>query len=287
MAKLTLISPAKLNLFLHITGRRADGYHLLQTVFQLLNYGDEITFQLTESPQILFSCNCEAINNDNNLCVQAARLLQTEAHTQSTSGASITLNKCLPLGSGLGGGSSNAATVLLALNSLWQCKLSVDTLAELGLRLGADVPVFIRGHSAFAEDIGEQLSPLSIPQLWYVVLTPPCEVSTAEIFCHQQLTRNTSTIKIPAFPFSGSKNDCEMVASLLYPEVHAALEWLNQHGRARMTGTGASVFASFNSREKAEQVLKEKPAELKGFVAKGVDTSPLHQSLGVTLRETV
>ncbi|MDT8398018.1 MAG: 4-(cytidine 5'-diphospho)-2-C-methyl-D-erythritol kinase [Pseudomonadales bacterium] len=278
-AELVLPAPAKLNLFLHITGRRADGYHLLQTVFQLLDAGDEIRFRHRPDPALQLDSNCPAINNDDNLILKAARLLQ--AHCPTPGGADIVLHKRVPLGGGLGGGSSNAATTLLALNQLWQCQLSLDQLAALGLQLGADVPVFVRGHSAWAEGIGEELRPLTLPASHFVVLTPACHASTPEIFSHPQLTRDTPAIKIPAFPVLGSKNDCEQVASLLYPEIRDALQWLSRFGPARMTGTGASVFASFDSQDEAEQVLRKKPESLPGFVAAGVNISPLHKALGL------
>jgi 4-diphosphocytidyl-2-C-methyl-D-erythritol kinase len=167
----------------------------------------------------------------------------------------------------------------VALNKLWNCGLSSDELASVGLKLGADVPVFIRGHSGWAEGVGEKLTAMALPKRWYLVISPDCEVSTKQIFCHQQLTRNSSTITIPAFPFSGTKNDCEAVAVKLYPEIGAALNWLNDYAPARMTGTGSSIFASFNTRAAAEQVLAALPSELKGFIAEGINKSPLLKAL--------
>lgn len=276
-AALSLLSPAKLNLFLHVTGRRPDGYHELQTLFQLLEHGDTLTFHATPGPTIDLEGGCEGVAPADNLIVRAARLLQ--AHTGTRQGAVIRLEKRLPLGGGLGGGSSNAATTLLALNHLWKLGLSLDTLAALGLSLGADVPVFVRGRSAWAEGVGERLTPLDVPPLWYLVVTPPCQVSTREIFSHPQLTRDTPPLKIPAFPILGAKNDCEPVACRLYPEIHAALAWLQRFGEARMTGTGASVFAAFSDKEAALAALSQRPGNLKGFLARGIRVSPVHRVL--------
>jgi 4-diphosphocytidyl-2-C-methyl-D-erythritol kinase len=274
---LSLPAPAKINLFLHITGRRDDGYHELQTCFQLLEYGDQLEFELTGKSEISLESNLKNITTADNLITKAATLLQ--GHAQIKGGVAIKLNKVLPLGAGLGGGSSDAATTLLALNKLWNCGLNTDELALLGLKLGADVPVFIRGYSAWAEGVGEKLTAMALPERWYLVISPDCEVSTKQIFCHEQLTRNSSTITIPAFPFSGTKNDCEAVAAKLYPEIGAALDWLNDYAPARMTGTGSSIFASFDTRAAAEQVLAALPGELKGFVAQGVNKSPVLQAL--------
>tara|TARA_R110000772_G_scaffold14958_8_gene42777 strand:- start:826 stop:1665 length:840 start_codon:yes stop_codon:yes gene_type:complete len=273
---LSLPAPAKLNLFLHITGRRADGYHELQTCFQLLDYGDRLEFTLSETPGIELSFDpgtqISTLNPEDNLIVKAAALLQQSAKVPH--GAAIHLSKILPMGAGLGGGSSDAATTLLGLNKLWNCGFTEDQLAELGLSLGADVPVFVRGHSGWAEGVGEKLTALSLPERWYLVISPPCQVSTRQIFSHEQLTRNSSTITIPAFPFSGTRNDCEAVAVALYPEIGSALQWLNGYASARMTGTGSSIFASFDSRAAAQKVLTELPQELTGFVAKGINLSP-------------
>ena len=274
---LSLPAPAKLNLFLHITGRRPDGYHQLQTCFQLLDYGDRLDFRLTESAGIELNCESDSelgsLPPEDNLIVRAATLLQET--TRATQGVSIQLTKVLPTGAGLGGGSSDAATTLLGLNKLWNCGLGDMQLAELGLKLGADVPVFVYGRSGWAEGVGEKLSAMSLPERWYLVLTPDCHVATGQIFSHEQLTRNSSPITIPAFPFSGTRNDCEAVVVELYPEIGAALKWLNKHAPARMTGTGSSIFASVGSRAAAEQVLAEIPQELKGFVAKGINLSPV------------
>lgn len=272
----SLPAPAKLNLFLHINGRREDGYHLLQTCFQLLDYGDRLDFTLTESPLINLTYDPDTeistLNPKENLIVKAATLLQQVAKV--TQGATIYLHKVLPMGAGLGGGSSDAASTLLGLNKLWNCGLTQDQLAELGLSLGADVPVFVRGHSGWAEGVGEKLTAIPLPELWYLVISPACQVSTGQIFSHEQLTRNSSPITIPAFPFSGTRNDCEAVAVALYPEIGTALKWLNGYASARMTGTGSSIFASFDSKAAAQQVLTELPQDLTGFVAKGINLSP-------------
>jgi 4-diphosphocytidyl-2-C-methyl-D-erythritol kinase len=206
-------------------------------------------------------------------------LLQAQKSNQL--GIDIVLEKVLPMGGGIGGGSSNAATTLLALNQLWDCGLDMDQLAELGLQLGADVPVFVRGHSAFAEGIGEQLQAVEIPTYYYLVIKPACHVSTPEIFSDKQLTRNTSAITIAAVFEQGYRNDCEPVVRKLYPEVSQALDWLQQHSPARLTGTGACIFARFDSQSAAEQILSKLPTELQGFVAKGVNTSPTHQALNL------
>lgn len=286
MTTLSLPAPAKLNLFLHITGRRDDGYHNLQTVFQLLDYGDTLTFQLNERKEVNLKCNNPALESPDNLVMQAARLLLQE--TGITHGTEITLEKRLPMGGGVGGGSSDAATTLLALNRLWGCDLDLDQLAHLGLKLGADVPVFIRGKSAWAENIGESMQAIELPERWYVVLTPDCHVSTGEIFSHPQLTRNTDPIKIAAFPFSDSKNDCQSLVSSLYLPVKKALDWLSGYAESRMTGTGSSVFAAFDTETEAQQVMtqfskqlapEQASEKLTAFVARGVNISPLHRAL--------
>jgi 4-diphosphocytidyl-2-C-methyl-D-erythritol kinase len=275
---LTLPAPAKLNLFLHITGRRPDGYHELQTLFQLLDYGDELTFAPNDdSPVIAFTCNNALLETPDNLVLKAAHLLQTTCAVKK--GCHIHLHKKLPMGGGIGGGSSDAATTLLALDKLWQCGLSNTQLQQLGLQLGADVPVFLHGHTAWAEGVGEKLQNMQLQQDWFVVITPQCHVATAQIFNHEQLTRNSAPLRIPAFPFSGSRNDCEQVVCALYPQVQTALNWLNNFAAARMSGTGASVFASFRTREQAVAVLEQLPQDFTGFVAQGVNRSPLHKKL--------
>lgn len=281
---LTLPAPAKLNLFLHITGRRPDGYHNLETVFQLLDYGDELAFDPKAGPGVTLTCSDPSLPADDNLVLRAARLLAPRAIR--TADCAIHLRKRLPAGGGLGGGSSDAATTLVALNHLWQCGLSQDQLKVLGLQLGADVPVFIHGHSAFASGIGEKLENQTLPDRWYVVLTPACMVSTREIFSHPELTRNTPSLTMRAFPFMGCRNDCQAVSTRLYPPVRDALDWLGQFADARMTGTGSSVFASFPSGDQATEILSRLPAALpllpgcRGFVARGVNVSPLLKVLG-------
>ena len=281
MTTLTLLSPAKLNLFLHITGRRANGYHDLQTVFQLLNYGDELTFRLRDDEQLCLHHDIDGLPSNDNLITKAARLLTTYCHSQNkkTQGVDITLLKRLPMGGGLGGGSSNAATTLVALNHLWKANLSTNTLAALGLELGADVPVFVRGYSAWAEGIGENLRAITLANDWYLVIKPNCHVSTEEIFLNQELTRDTAAITVATFFEQGGHNDCENVVCQHYPEVKKALQWLKNHGNARLTGTGACVFASFASQEKAQAVLNNTPTEWECFIASGINYSPLHHLL--------
>jgi 4-diphosphocytidyl-2-C-methyl-D-erythritol kinase len=273
-------SPAKLNLFLHITGRRTDGYHTLQTLFQILDYGDELSFSLREDDQIKLLTKFPGVAHDSNLIVRAARLLQPWCGTNR--GADIECLKRLPMGGGLGGGSSNAATTLVALNHLWGCGLSVAELAHLGLQLGADVPVFVLGHTAWGEGIGEQLEPIILPEKWYVIVVPECPVSTAEIFQHAELTRNTSAITIAAFLRGGGRNDCQPVVAKHYPAVRQALDWLGNFSQSQLTGTGSAVFATFPDERTARQVLAQLPTSLgefnvSGFVAKGVNRSPLLQ----------
>lgn len=285
MQSVTVPAPAKLNLFLHITGRRADGYHTLQTLFQLLDHGDLLHVTARDDGLIELSPQLPGVPVESNLILRAARLLQQ--HGGGGHGATIRLDKRLPMGGGIGGGSSDAATTLLALNQLWRLGLSLDQLAGLGLRLGADVPVFVRGRSAWAEGVGELLQPFDLPPRTYLVLVPPCAVATAEIFSAEALTRNTSPIRMAAFHGQGSQNDCEPVVRKLYPEVAYAIDWLNKFAPARMTGTGACVFAEVDDRAAAEQLLKELPANYSGFVAQGVNHSPAHAALGIaTARST-
>lgn len=274
---LTLPSPAKLNLYLAITGRRADGYHNLQTLFQLLDYGDTMSFDITGDRQLKLSPALPGVANDDNLIIRAAKLLQHHCHCGL--GADIHIKKILPMGGGIGGGSSNAATTLLALNQLWQCGLSTDQLAALGLQLGADVPVFVRGHTAWAEGVGEQLQAIEIPESWYLVVKPDCEVSTAEIFSHKQLTRNSSPITIAAVFEGAHGNDCEAVVRSLYPKIDKALNWLNRFAAAQLTGTGSCIFARFDTRDQADAVLEQVPGDMQGFVARGVNHSPVHRLL--------
>jgi 4-diphosphocytidyl-2-C-methyl-D-erythritol kinase len=278
---LTLPSPAKLNLFLHIVGRRPDGYHELQTLFQFLDYGDEITFTPTDDGRVTLAEPVPGVADDDNLILRAARLLADQA-PHPVQGMSISINKRLPMGGGLGGGSSNAATTLLGLNHLWELRLSPEQLADLGLTLGADVPVFVHGHAAWGEGVGEKLIPANPDEDWFLVLKPDCGISTGEIFSHQGLTRNTPRIKIaPAFEGDASRyrNDCEDVVRRLYPEVHQGLEWLAKFGPARLTGTGACIFGRFPTESKARNIWASRPSGINGFVAKGVNISPLHKKL--------
>lgn len=277
MLSVVLPSPAKLNLFLHITGRRADGYHSLQTIFQLLDYGDSLTFTLNQSGDISLSPAMDTVAAEDNLIVRAARLLQSAAGC--TQGCDIVIDKQIPMGAGLGGGSSNAATALVGLNQLWQSGLSSDELADLGTKLGADVPVFVRGNTAFAEGIGELLTAVELPEQWYLVITPNVQVSTAEIFSNPQLTRDTSPIKIRALSEVQYRNDCQAVVTELYPAVKKALEWISDYRNPLMTGTGASVFCSFDNQTEAQQALDLVPKQWSAFIARGDNRSSLHREL--------
>ena len=266
-------APAKLNLFLHITGRREDGYHDLQTVFQLLDFGDELAFAIREDGAIIRGSGPGNVPPEQDLTVRAASHLQVAAGISR--GVDIYLEKRLPLGGGLGGGSSDAATTLVALNQLWQCGLTTTQLAGIGRQLGADVPVFVHGHSAWAEGVGERLTPLALPACWYVVLHPPVAVETAALFAAPELTRDCKPITIPDFLEAGAGNVFETVSRRRYPEIAEALDWLGQHAKARLTGTGSCVFASFPERQQAEQILSQAPDVFSGFVARGVNQSPL------------
>ena len=274
---LSLPSPAKINLFLHITGRRADGYHSLQTLFQLLDYGDQLDFTVNNSSEIRITPPIPNLPSEQNIIYRAAQALQQ--YSGCTLGVDIELHKHLPMGGGLGGGSSNAATTLLGLNHLWQLNLSQQELLNIGIKLGADVPVFIQGNTAWAEGIGEQLTPVDMPSYWYLVLIPNVHVSTAEVFSHQGLTRNSHAIKIRAFLEQGGKNNCQTVVEMLYPEVKKAREWLAQFAQARLTGTGACLFAHFDSETDAKSVFEQIPAPWQGFIARGINTSPLLTNL--------
>ncbi|EME00667.1 4-(cytidine 5'-diphospho)-2-C-methyl-D-erythritol kinase [Pseudomonas stutzeri] len=277
MHMLTLPAPAKLNLMLHITGRRADGYHELQTLFQFLDYGDELGFRLREDGQIRLLTELPGVDHESNLIVRAARLLQRESGC--TLGADIQLTKRLPMGGGIGGGSSDAATTLLGLDHLWQLQLGEDRLAELGLSLGADVPVFVRGRAAFAEGVGERLQPVDLPEPWFLVIAPQVSVSTAEIFADPELTRNTPAITVRSLLAGGGHNDCQPVVEKRYPEVRNALSLLNKFVPASMTGTGACVFGSFPNEGEADKVRRQLPDSLPSFVARGRNVSMLHRCL--------
>lgn len=285
--KFVLPAPGKLNLFLHITGQRADGFHELQTLFQIVEFADEMRFESTADPGIRVQGDFADTREEDNLIYLAAMSLRKAADIDC--GAIIRVNKKLPIGGGMGGGSSNAATALVGLNLLWNTNLPYEALMEIGQQLGADVPLFISGRTALAEGTGEQLTPVTMPEKWFLVVVPDCHVSTAAIFQNQQLTRDTSPIKIARFLgqgdlFSGLiadlnlRNDCEPVVRELYPQVDTALNWLSRWGPARMTGTGASVFLVFDGEADANQVLAQLPGDLVGIVTKGVNVSPLHQA---------
>ena len=268
-------APAKLNLFLHLTGRRADGYHLVQSVFRLLDWGDRIGLRLREDGQILRQGDSVAgVAEADDLAVRAARLLQNAANIAQ--GADIVIEKHIPAGGGFGGGSSDAATVLVALNRLWGAGLDEDALAALGLQLGADVPVFVRGRNAWAEGVGEQLTPLKLNPAWYVVADPGVHVPTAALFASPDLTRDAPVAKIADFA-SGSLlgNAFEPVLRRREPAVEAVLAALSSIGRARLTGSGSGCFVEFATRAAAEQGLARLPKELRAWVAAGVERSPL------------
>nr|WP_314877803.1 4-(cytidine 5'-diphospho)-2-C-methyl-D-erythritol kinase [uncultured Pseudomonas sp.] len=277
MTSLSLPAPAKLNLWLHIIGRRADGYHELETVFQFLDHADQLRFALRDDGQVRLQTDIPGVDHDSNLIVRAARQLQQQSGC--TQGADIWLEKLLPMGGGIGGGSSDAATTLLGLNHLWQLGWDLDRLAALGLSLGADVPVFVRGHAAFAQGVGEQLTPVDPAEPWYVVLVPQVSVSTAEIFSHPQLTRDSLPLKMRPVPEGNSRNDCQPVVEQSYPEVRNALNLLGKYTEARLTGTGSCVFGAFPSKAEADKVLALLSETQTGFVAKGSNVSMLHRTL--------
>lgn len=274
-------APAKINLFLHIVGQRADGYHLLQTVFQFLDYHDELCFNPRQDGQIYCHYTLPGLDYHQDLVYRAACLLKE--HTGTSLGADIHLLKKIPQGAGLGGGSSNAATTLVALNAHWGTGLAQPVLKALGCQLGADVPIFIDGRASWAEGIGEQLQPLDLPEPWYLVIVPNVNVSTAEIFRHPQLTRNQTPLRIRDFLAGMGTNICEPVVFAQYPVVAQAALWLRRYASPRMSGTGSSVFAAFSDEAAARKVLDEKPDNYYGFVAKGLNQSPLLKR-GVELR---
>ncbi len=266
-------APAKINLFLHVVGRREDGYHLLQTAFQFLDIADELEFSLRKDMQIRRQANYHHILQEADLVVRAAAMLREQVGTPF--GVDIRINKRLPMGGGLGGGSSDAATTLVALNSLLRLNLSVDELAGIGLKLGADVPVFIRCHSAWAEGVGEILTVITPPEDWYLVVVPDCQVATADIFNSADLTRNTPAITIRDFLAGAGHNDCEKVVRQRYPEIAEVLDWLGRRYETRMTGTGACLFARFTTQEQANDAASTLPDSWQRFVARGLNQSPL------------
>ncbi|MCP4186541.1 MAG: 4-(cytidine 5'-diphospho)-2-C-methyl-D-erythritol kinase [Gammaproteobacteria bacterium] len=274
MTRLTLNSPAKLNLMLHITGRRDDGYHLLQTVFQFIDLNDRMAFEVTGDEHIRRVASQTTVDETDDIVLRAARLLQSRYRVSQ--GVQISIKKHIPIGGGLGGGSSNAATCLLALNTLWALNLSLAKLAEFGLELGADVPVFVLGKAAWASGVGEQLTPIQLPEPIYLVIQPEIAVSTAEIFNAEQLTRVCDAITIRAFLDGAGDNVCEPVVRERYPEVGQALDWLSQFGDARMTGTGACIYAPFDSLDAAEGVKSRVPAQWRSYVARGMNQNPVH-----------
>ena len=276
-------APAKLNLFLHVVGRRDDGYHELETVFQLLDFGDTVRLRVREDGLIARGRGAEGVAARDDLAVRAAFALQ--AATGCGLGADVDVIKRIPMGGGLGGGSSDAASVLLGLNALWQCGLHEDALAAVGLALGADVPVFARGRSAFATGIGEQLTPVELPQRWFVIVDPRCTVPTRELFQAPDLTRNSPRLTISRF-FAGdpTRNDFEPVARTRFPPVAAALDWLAQHAPSRLTGSGGCVFAAVETESEARRIAAQCPATFTAQVARGVNESPLAKQLQYATR---
>ena len=272
-------APAKLNLFLHITGRREDGYHLLQTLFHFIDLSDTLYFEISDDGNITLSPSVEGVPDEENIIIKAAKMLQTETGTQK--GAKITLEKRLPMGGGLGGGSSDAATTLLALNKLWGLELGKSQLMKLGLKLGADVPIFIFGQTAWAEGVGESLSRVPKSQIeeknWFLVIFPKINVNTGAIFSSSELTRDKLPIKIRDFLNGATENVFEPIVAKQYPEIQEALNWLNQFSNAKLTGTGACIFASFNTEQEAHEVAAQAPEKWQVFVAKGCYTTPIEK----------
>jgi 4-diphosphocytidyl-2-C-methyl-D-erythritol kinase len=279
-------APAKLNLFLHILGRRTDGYHELQTCFQFIDLCDEITIEVRSDGAIRRSVEIAGVSEEEDLCVRAARALQQAAG--SSLGADIGLAKRIPIGGGLGGGSSDAATVLVALNQLWEIHWPPDKLAALGLKLGADVPVFVLGRVAWGEGVGECLTPLYPPEAPaeanYLILKPNVHISTAEVFKDPELTRNSPAITIHGFLASGGRNDCLGVVRRRYPEVAHALDWLSLFGSARLTGTGACVFLACETMDRGREIMRELPPAFTAFLARGLNDSPLLERLRTGIR---
>ncbi len=266
-------APAKLNLFLHVVGRRADGYHLLQTLFRLVDHGDSLRFSPRDDGRVVLTHPLPGVPPESDLTLRAARLLQAE--TGCRKGVEISIEKRLPMGGGLGGGSSDAATVLLALNHLWQLGVPRQRLQKIGLTLGADVPVFVFGRNAFAEGVGEALRPVDVPPAWYVVLEPPVQVPTAAIFGAPELKRDTVSMHAADWKPGFGGNDLEPVAVSRFPVVAEYLRWLATFGEARMTGSGACVFAGFEQKDAAEAVIRQLPAGMRGWLTAGLDHHPL------------
>ena len=269
----TYPAPAKLNLFLHVVGRRADGYHLLQTLFRFIDHGDRLSFSPRDDGAVLLATPLPGVPPESDLTVRAARLLQAE--TGCHKGVEIRMEKLLPLGGGLGGGSSDAATVLLALNHLWQLGLPRQRLQEIGLALGADVPVFVFGRNAFAEGVGEALQAVDLPPAWYVVLEPPVQVPTVAIFGAPELKRDSAPMHAADWKPGVGGNDLEAVALARFPVVAEYLDWLSRFAPARMNGSGACVFAEFKDRESAEAVVRQIPKHWRGWLTAGLERHPL------------
>lgn len=271
-------APAKLNLFLHVTGRRADGYHLLQTAFQLIDRCDTLDFEVRDDGQIIRSNDIPGVPAETDLIVRAARLLQEK--TGCPLGANLTLHKILPMGGGLGGGSSDAATTLMALNRLWNTGLSKTELMSLGLQLGADVPFFIFGENAFAEGVGEELQAIQTPERWFVVIEPGVQVPTPAIFSAKELTRDSKIVRIADFSSNAEmfwKNDLQTVACAMFPEVDEAVRWLSQFGNAKMTGSGACVFCAFADESAADKVIAQMPERWTSWKAKALNRHPMDE----------
>jgi 4-diphosphocytidyl-2-C-methyl-D-erythritol kinase len=275
--KITLKSPAKLNLFLHILDQRPDGYHNIQTLFQLIDWNDTLTFSTQRSSDINIHHTIPNLPNHDNLIYRAAKLLQS--HTKTPYGCQITLNKSIPTGGGLGGGSSNAATTLLTLNHLWQTQLTSAELASLGRQIGADIPVFILGKNAWAEGVGDELTPVSLPRRWYLIIHPPCHVNTSTLFQHPDLPKNNTRIGRKTILPPNSTNHFQRLACELHPPIAEALTWLNQHTKAQLTGTGSCVFAAFKQQEEAQNVAQLAPTSWTTKVCAGINTSPTHTQL--------
>jgi 4-diphosphocytidyl-2-C-methyl-D-erythritol kinase len=272
----TFAAPAKINLMLRVVGRRADGYHLLQTVFRFIDFGDELRFSLRQDGVMTRADPLPTVPSEEDLCVRAAKALQR--YSQTRMGADIWLKKRIPMGGGLGGGSSDAATTLVALNYLWDTRLTRIQLIEIAEKLGADVPVFVWGRSAFAQGIGEQLEAITLDPAWYIVLIPPVAVSTASIFNHPELKRDSQKVTIQGFTAKNMLllgNDLQTLVCKLYPVVGSYLDWLGQHAPVAMSGSGACVFAHFDDENSAKAVFAKRPAQMQGFVARGLDCHPL------------
>ena len=269
-------APGKLNLFLHVTGRREDGYHLLQTFFHFFDFGDSLYFDINQSGELRRLTEIEGVPQEQDLIIRAAKMLQEAS--ECTKGADIKIIKRLPMGGGIGGGSSDAATTLVALNKLWGVDMSLEELAKIGIKLGADVPIFIHGQAAWAEGIGEEISYLDTSEPYYLIIKPDCSVPTAQIFSHPGLTRDSQKLKISAFR-RGLGNDCEEVVRSLYPQVAEALDWLSTFQTAELTGTGACIFAAFETKEQAEEVAGKAPAKWDTIVARGLNYSPLNKKI--------